>query len=113
MKRNNKKGFTIVELVIVIAVIAILSAVLIPTFGNIIEQANESARDQEARNLYTTYLAEFDYTQGTSPATEGVIIVDGYYYSVTDGQVIVEGTQTTTQITGTVIKNNAPANDGE
>ena len=28
MKRNNKKGFTIVELVIVIAVIAILAAAL-------------------------------------------------------------------------------------
>ena len=35
MKRNNKKGFTIVELVIVIAVIAILSAVLIPSFGGV------------------------------------------------------------------------------
>ncbi|MGM9683101.1 MAG: type IV pilin protein, partial [Eubacteriales bacterium] len=32
MKNTKKKGFTIVELVIVIAVIAILAAVLIPTF---------------------------------------------------------------------------------
>ena len=39
MKRNNKKGFTIVELVIVIAVIAILAAVLIPTFSSIIKKA--------------------------------------------------------------------------
>ena len=39
MKKNNKKGFTIVELVIVIAVIAILAAVLIPTFSSIIKKA--------------------------------------------------------------------------
>ena len=31
MTRTGKKGFTIIELVVVIAVIAILSAVLIPT----------------------------------------------------------------------------------
>lgn len=45
----NKKGFTIVELVIVIAVIAILAAVLIPTFSTVIENANRSAALQEAK----------------------------------------------------------------
>lgn len=52
MRRNNKKGFTIVELVIVIAVIAILAAVLIPTFSGIIGKAHESAALQEATALY-------------------------------------------------------------
>lgn len=33
---KNRKGFTIVELVIVIAIIAILAAVLIPTFASLI-----------------------------------------------------------------------------
>lgn len=41
-KMTKRNGFTIVELVIVIAVIAILAGVLIPTFGGIIERANES-----------------------------------------------------------------------
>ena len=36
---RRKEGFTLVELVIVIAVIAVLSAVLIPTFGGIINNA--------------------------------------------------------------------------
>ena len=42
-KLNNKKGFTIVELVIVIAVIGILAGVLIPTFSNVTKSANETA----------------------------------------------------------------------
>ena len=42
MKRLNRKAFTIVELVIVIAVIAVLAAVMIPTFTGIIEKANLS-----------------------------------------------------------------------
>lgn len=53
MKKNNKKGFTIVELVVVIAVIGILAAVLIPTFSNIIEKANISADTQLCRNMNT------------------------------------------------------------
>lgn len=49
MKTHNKKrGFTIVELVIVIAVIAILSAVLVPTFSGIVKKAKKSAAEQEA-----------------------------------------------------------------
>jgi len=57
MKNMNKKGFTIVELVIVIAVIAILAAVLIPTFSNVVEKANESKRMQEVKNALTNYMA--------------------------------------------------------
>lgn len=59
MKRNNnRKAFTIVELVIVIAVIAILAAVMIPTLGDIIEKANDSKALQEAKNAYTNYIIE-------------------------------------------------------
>ncbi len=56
MKRNNKKGFTIIELIVVIAVIAILAAVLIPTFSSIIKKANTSA-DIQAVNQMNTALA--------------------------------------------------------
>lgn len=58
MKKLNKKGFTIVELVIVIAVIAILAAVLIPTFAGVIDRANKSTIQSAARNCYTELLAE-------------------------------------------------------
>ena len=51
MSNTNKKGFTIVELVIVIAVIAILAAVLIPTFSGIIRKANISSDTAVAKNL--------------------------------------------------------------
>ena len=58
MKHTNKKGFTIVELVIVIAVIAILAAVLIPTFTNLVKKANQSADLQAARQMSTVLAAE-------------------------------------------------------
>ena len=58
MKKLNKKGFTIVELVIVIAVIAILAAVLIPTFASLINKANLSADQVAIRNMNTALAAE-------------------------------------------------------
>ena len=49
MKRS--RAFTIVELVIVIAVIGVLSAVLIPTFINLLAKANQASSELLVRNL--------------------------------------------------------------
>ena len=57
-KAVKRRGFTVVELVIVIAVIAVLATVLIPAFGNAVEKARESAAVQEAAGAYTEYLIE-------------------------------------------------------
>ena len=60
MKNLKKKGFTIVELVIVIAVIAVLAAVLIPTFSNLIKKANQSADIQAVRQMNTALAVEVE-----------------------------------------------------
>lgn len=76
MKRKLKKGFTLVELVIVIAVIAILSAVLIPTFGNVIGNAKESAAKSEVSNTITQYTTNQAANQLPSDLPqEGYIIL--------------------------------------
>ena len=48
---RNRKAFTIVEMVIVIAVIAVLAAVMIPTISGVIQMANVSADKQFAASL--------------------------------------------------------------
>ena len=78
MKKLNKKGFTIVELVIVIAVIAILAAVLIPTFATVIKKANINAALQGGRNAYTAIMAETEAKFAT------VATVDGTTHEVKD-----------------------------
>lgn len=65
MKTHKKKGFTIVELVIVIAVIGILSAVLIPTFSGLIDKANDTALQEGLRNAYTEYASNYSYSPST------------------------------------------------
>lgn len=86
MKKSNKKGFTIVELVIVIAVIAILAAVLIPTFSNVVEKANESKDMQQARNAYENYLADHATDVGGVAGINLCIKSGNYYFKVVAGQ---------------------------
>lgn len=73
MKASKKRGFTIIELVIVIAVIAILAAVLIPTFANIIQKANVANDVALARNMNTILIAD-EATNGRSTDMYDVLI---------------------------------------
>ena len=88
-KKNNRKGFTIVELVIVIAVIGILATVLIPTFGNVIENANKAAALQEAKSIYTNYVMGC-LEKGSDSYVEDCWVKtdDGYYVQFVDGNIV-------------------------
>lgn len=55
----KKKGFTIVELVVVIAIIGILSAILIPTFAGLTSKAQDAALQSNLHNAYLAYSSEY------------------------------------------------------
>jgi prepilin-type N-terminal cleavage/methylation domain-containing protein len=48
---NNKKGFTLIELIVVIAILSVLAAVIIPIVSSNVERANESADMAHVRQL--------------------------------------------------------------
>ena len=86
MKRNNKKGFTITELVIVIAVIAILAAVLIPTFSNVISNAKQSAALQTCSSAMKDYSA-IAAQEGKSVGTGMVFVNDDFVFVYINGSL--------------------------
>ena len=65
MKKMNKKGFTLIEMLVVIAIIAVLVAIVIPTVGNATEKAKEAA---DAANIRAA-IAEVT-TTGLSTAAD-------------------------------------------
>ena len=85
---KNRKGFTIVELVIVIAVIAILAAVLIPTFSGVVGKANDSARTQAFTNALKVVIAGNAETGGLAAGT--VFISDDGYYAIYNGNKLLD-----------------------
>ena len=71
-KKIKKKGFTLVELVVVVAVIAVLSAILIPTIGCFVEEAKET-NDMATVRLLNVALVE-DGAKNDAPKTMGEAI---------------------------------------
>ena len=57
-KKLNKKGFTLAELLIVVAIIAILVAIAIPVFSSQLENTRKAVADANARSIRYMAVAE-------------------------------------------------------
>ena len=59
MKKNNNKGFTLAELLIVVAIIAVLTAIAIPVFTNQLEKSREATDMANIRSAYAEVMTAF------------------------------------------------------
>lgn len=96
MKKNNKKGFTLVELVIVVAVMAILVAVAIPTVKSITKSAQSSVDNTNARTIESLIkLHEAEVASGTAKQGEtavNTVSATSIDYAITEGKLGIDGT---------------------
>lgn len=57
-KKSNKKGFTLVEIIVVLVILAILAAIAVPSVIGYVDEAKESRYIQEARSIYVVIQTE-------------------------------------------------------
>ena len=68
--KNNKKGFTLIELMAVIAIIAILAAVLVPTVSGYINRTKKSNIVVQSRNVLYYILSSGEHIDNNSKLKE-------------------------------------------
>lgn len=73
-KKLNKKGFTLAELLVVVAIIAILVAIAIPVFGGQLQKAKQATDAANVRATYAELVA--DAMMNNSYDASGNISID-------------------------------------
>ena len=74
MKKNNK-GFTLAELLIVVAIIAVLVAIAVPVFTTQLEKSRESTDIANIRSAYAEAVAEYLGNGGQTAVTKTVTVM--------------------------------------
>jgi len=88
IKMRNKKGFTLMEMLIVVAIIAILIAIAIPTFNKSLNNAKVATDEANIRSGYAAVQTDIMLNN---------VNADKTYYLHADGSVGDSGTNYTTQ----------------
>jgi type IV pilus assembly protein PilA len=68
-RKNNKKGFTLAELLIVVAIIAVLVAIAIPVFTSQLEKSRESTDLANVRSAYAELITAYLTDGGAQSST--------------------------------------------
>jgi len=93
MKKTNNKGFSLVELIVVIAIMAVLIGVLAPTFTKYVEQSRRSTDIQNAEEIRQAILADI---------ADGTIVGSATAVTVGSGGVMPSTIATAPTIVGSI-----------
>ncbi len=93
LTRRNEEGFTLIELMIVIAIIGILAAIAIPNFIAYRKRSYNTAANADTKNLYTSAQAYFTDNPDGDTTTLGHFITYGFRQTRKVTVTVITGTQ--------------------
>lgn len=110
--KNNKKGFTLVELIVVLVILAILAALLIPALTGYIDKAKRKSIVAETRQVVMAAQTLVDEAYGSvkagTPITVGSAETDTVKLSAVKELAEVKGTVVSVTMNATKIDDSHP-----
>ena len=114
--RNKKKGFTLVELIVVIAIIGVLAAIIVPTTLHFVNQGRQEAANTELSEVRNAVNNGLTLNPDLTAANIESILDDASITNTSEGNITIavaaDGTITFTSDSPDCTENNLTLNTG-
>jgi prepilin-type N-terminal cleavage/methylation domain-containing protein len=81
MTSRPRRGFTLIELMIVVAIIGVLAAIALPKFGELLRKSTEAASKGNLASVRSALTVYYGDMEGQYPAQLASLTVSGKYLS--------------------------------
>lgn len=95
MNKKNKRGFTLIELIVVVGIITLLTTLILSSLGTAKQKSNDTSKIrslQEVRSALQIYFSDYGYYPGGTDLITPLTTGAKNYISSIDPNIVYQGT---------------------